>query len=260
MKNFPNNVCFGNMNIGYLSIPCGNQNRRVILLEPGFSVPAQMRGDSPLHKHEMTEIHILTRGSKTIQVGNQAYPMRMGDLLAIPPSQYHEGTDHSTDMTQVIFELELTLTNPKQLRVPLPLLTLFLEELKMVEITKDYRKLRLYLALFCEDLMQNEASVDSKVDYAYRIRYFFDSHYYKDVYLSDLAHLLHVSEKQAERLVVKHTGNKFRKELTLHRIRVAKRLVEQGEMPLTEIAEYVGYKSYSGFWKAWKRYNGEPRN
>lgn len=254
MKEFTNNVYLGNVDIGSLSIPCGKTDRKAFLLEPGFSKPHETKNNSPIHKHEMTEIHILTRGSKTVQVGEQTYSLRVGDLLAIPPAQYHEGVDHSADMAQVVFELELKLTEPKQLRVPLPLLSLFLEELKLVEITKDYRKLRLYLALFCDDLLPNEASVDSKVDYAYRIRYFFDSHYYKEVYLSDLAELLYVSEKQAERLVVKHTGNNFRKELTLHRIRVAKQLVEQGDMSLTDIAQYVGYKSYSGFWRAYSKY------
>jgi YesN/AraC family two-component response regulator len=40
-------------------------------------------------------------------------------------------------------------------------------------------------------------------------------------------------------------------------MRVANQLMQAENSSLEEIAKYVGYHSYSGFWKAMKRYEGK---
>ena len=42
----------------------------------------------------------------------------------------------------------------------------------------------------------------------------------------------------------------FKEKLSSTRIESAKILIESANMPMQKAAEYVGYKSYSGFWKA----------
>ena len=37
------------------------------------------------------------------------------------------------------------------------------------------------------------------------------------------------------------------------RVMIAKQLLRSSDMSLSEIAEYVGYRSYAGFWKAMKK-------
>ena len=65
-----------------------------------------------------------------------------------------------------------------------------------------------------------------------------------------------MSEKQASRLIKKHMGATFSDVLSDYRLQAANRLLfGTPEMSLTEVAEFVGYRSYSGFWKAFKRYN-----
>jgi len=66
----------------------------------------------------------------------------------------------------------------------------------------------------------------------------------------ELARLLCVSEKQAERLILKHTGLPYKKAVIGRRREIANWLMENTDLPLTEIATRVGYKSYSGFYKA----------
>ena len=46
-------------------------------------------------------------------------------------------------------------------------------------------------------------------------------------------------------------------ELTLQRMTVAAHLVTHTQMSMEEIAQYVGYQSYSGFWKAWRRFKNK---
>ena len=92
-------------------------------------------------------------------------------------------------------------------------------------------------------------------DYGFLIHEFFSLHYSEDLHLCDLAQFLHLSERQTERLVIEHTGNTFRNELTAIRMTIAKKLLTSSQMSLTEISQYVGYKSYAGFWKALNKYN-----
>ncbi|MBQ8684540.1 MAG: helix-turn-helix domain-containing protein [Clostridia bacterium] len=213
---------------------------------------------SPLHKHEMAEVHLLICGTKTMRVGDTTFLLRAGDLLAIPPHTYHELLETCSDqLLQVVFSVDLPLEQTTRLHVPPSLVKLFQDEIQTALKSRDFHKLSHYFSLLCCDLFPHPLAAEKESDYAYLIRHFFDNHYYKDVYLSDLAQLLHVSEKQAERLVVKYTGNKFRQELTRHRMLIAGHLMEQKQVPLSEIAHYVGYRSYSGFWKAWKKFHQE---
>ena len=71
--------------------------------------------------------------------------------------------------------------------------------------------------------------------------------------IEDLAKELHLSTRQTERLVFANTGNTFGNELTLTRIAIAKHLIKTTDMKLSDVAEYVGYKSYAGFYKALNR-------
>ena len=82
---------------------------------------------------------------------------------------------------------------------------------------------------------------------------FFSNRYSEDVRLSDLAEAIHLSERQTERLVIEHTGRGFRDELTETRVKIARQRLADKNMTLGEIAGYVGYRSYAGFWKAMKK-------
>ena len=56
---------------------------------------------------------------------------------------------------------------------------------------------------------------------------------------------------------MKYTGRHFRGELTYRRIEAAKYLLATEKIKLREVAERVGYKSYSGFFKAYKAYESQ---
>ena len=77
--------------------------------------------------------------------------------------------------------------------------------------------------------------------------------YNKNITLDDLAKELMLSKKQAEREVQRTTGNTFTKELSKRRINAAVILTQTTSLPLTKISTLVGYSSYCGFYKAYKR-------
>ena len=92
-------------------------------------------------------------------------------------------------------------------------------------------------------------------DEGYIICEFFSNHYNGVIKVSDLAKTLGFSEKQTERLVLKFTGRTFKQELVSRRMEMARYLEKNTNMTMTEIALYVGYNSYNGFWKAYKKRN-----
>ena len=109
--------------------------------------------------------------------------------------------------------------------------------------------------LFCNYFCHKKKVIAQTVDdYGFIIQEFFSIHYSEDIHLGDLANLLHLSERQTERLVKEYTGNSFRNELAAIRINIAKNLLKYSQMSMRKICEYVGYKSYVGFWKAMKKY------
>jgi transcriptional regulator GlxA family with amidase domain len=52
----------------------------------------------------------------------------------------------------------------------------------------------------------------------------------------------------------KYTGQTFGENLLRQRMTVAENLMETTGLSLRAISEYVGYESYGGFWKAYKRF------
>jgi len=47
----------------------------------------------------------------------------------------------------------------------------------------------------------------------------------------------------------------FKKMLIHTRMTTARHMENTTDLPLSKIAEYVGYSSYSGFWKAYKDFS-----
>ena len=100
------------------------------------------------------------------------------------------------------------------------------------------------------------APVTPMMDTAFIIHEFFSRGYNLDLRLSDLAELLHLSEKQTARLVEIHTGKTFKQALIAQRMNNARHLIALGEMSFAEIGEQLGYQSYAGFYKAYFKYFG----
>ena len=83
---------------------------------------------------------------------------------------------------------------------------------------------------------------------------YLDSNYNENITLASLAKIVGLSPKQVQRIIQNETGNTFLEELTARRMQAARYLEENTDMSATEIAHYVGYNSYSGYWKARKNY------
>ncbi len=88
----------------------------------------------------------------------------------------------------------------------------------------------------------------------FMIEDYFNEHYMEDVNLKDLANRLYLSEKQTDRMIKKAFGEGFSQHLCKIRILIAKDLLTDTDKDVSEIALEVGYKSYNGFYLAFKQY------
>lgn len=210
---------------------------------------------SPIHNHHYTEIHLLARGEISFDVDNKRYNLTPGNILAVPQEMYHICLNTSLENTHICFFIDVSIKSPKLIEVPSNLIEGFIEDYKKAFDNGNYCKIASYVSLLCNDIFGDEVVyVKASDDYAIVIEEFFSIHYAEDVRLFDLASQLCLSEKQTERLVLKHTGKTFKQKLSCTRVEMAKKLIEDSNMPMQKAAEYVGYKSYSGFWKALKEY------
>lgn len=210
---------------------------------------------SPIHCHHYTEVHFLLSGNIEFQINGKQYKITSGNIFVIPEKLLHSCEFVSEDCRWLSLFLDCNITCPTLLKSNIQLLNEFLEYAENLN-TNDYSKLAAFISLLCNDLFEDEMLVAEKTqDYALVIEDFFSVNYSNNVRLSDLADILHLSEKQTERLIMKYTGKTFKQKISHQRIKIAKILIKENKMSLKEIAEYVGYNSYSGFWKALKQYD-----
>ena len=122
--------------------------------------------------------------------------------------------------------------------------------------TAKFYILQLILSLSCESktLKTVENSETKLLKTAIEIM---DSSVENELSISELAKSLNISLSTLKRLFKKYTGMTFGEYLLHQRMTVVQNLMETTSMTLAEIARYVGYNSYCGFWKAYKKFKQE---
>ena len=208
----------------------------------------------PPHKHKMTEVQIITNGSADFDIDGNRITVNSLEMLIIPKDTYHQRCVCTENTKVIAFQ---TTAYAKKCKIfPLKKWLIFelKEEVDILRINKKSAKLPYYFGIILSeftDLSKN--SITTISDRKFLIHEFLTTNYDKDISLADLAKILNLSEKQTERTIQQTTGKNFRKLLAEYRIDAAKILIKSGELSLSQIAEKVGYKSYSGFWKAYKQ-------
>lgn len=211
------------------------------------------------HMHNYSEIHLFLGDDCKILINEKEFAVSSGTMLSIPKNTYHiiripQGTEHSA------FQIDLPINEIKTFELPTGLIEKFFKEIDSIDSTNDHSKIASYISFFASFFIKNKATPASKSkDYGFIIDSFLGLNYNKPIHLADLAEELHISVKQAERLVVLHTGCTFNTALTNNRIRAAEFLMKTTSFSISEIANIVGYESHSGFWKAYKRYREQKK-
>lgn len=209
-----------------------------------------------LHNHNFSEVHLLAKGNADFMIGGKTYTLSQGSIMIIPRGVFHCCIKCDKDTHHNAFQIDYETDSVKTLVIGKETIQSFFDEIALTNTTKNYYKIASYISLFCSHI-HNESSLHTSnvTDYGFIIWEFLSLHYNEDLHVSDLAKELHLSERQTERLMKEYTGKSFKNELCEIRMNIAKHLIDNSELSLSEIARYVGYDSYAGFWKAMKKYN-----
>lgn len=220
-----------------------------VFMELGFFDFSAITKD--LHQHRYTEVHLLERGTAEYLVNDEHVILSAGDALIIPPDTFHKCFSASDDVQHSAFQLIIPAPEIQKQPLPPGIVSLLHHEIALCTEQGDCGRLSACLAVICTQLFSfGYLQLMPICDPAYVIHEYMSKNYRSNLTLADLAGELNLSEKQTERLVQKYTGRTFRKELARHRMEAARHLLETESISMAEVAERVGYRSYSGFWKA----------
>lgn len=211
---------------------------------------------SPLHDHFYTEVQIVCEGKFEFGIGGEVHTLSVGDIVAIPSRCLHWRRNKSTVAKCFAFSVNYELNDIFFGKVDKEILKSFVREIEVCKITENPNKMAAFISLFwCYIFDTGDVSVKETDDYSYIINKFFEDNYDKDVTLADLAKEIAFSQKQASRMVMKYTGNTFRAEIAKRRVTAGKKLLQFDALSKEEIAQSLGYASYSCLWKAIKTFD-----
>lgn len=230
-----------------------NKQDHTVFLQNGFLPSFPPEG--LLHKHAYAEIHVVSAGCVTFQLTDNTIRLTAPALLLIPGDVYH-ATSSEAGTVHSAFQIDRAAEQMRTFSLDASLACNFMEEINTGIRTGDYTRIRTYITFLCQLCFDTlPISVSPIRDYRFLINEFFTQNYARDVKLTDLASILNLSTRQTERLIIQYTGRSFARELAAKRIAMAKLLQSTTQMSMTQIAQYVGYRSYAGFWKAMKKHN-----
>lgn len=211
--------------------------------------------DTALHSHRYTEIHVLTEGTAKYTVGGKEHLLHAGDVLCIPGKALHASSSVDAPVRYFAFSVRTSAKNAAVKSLSPSVLAGLREAIEDSTKEESLDALIPYFYMLCKELLcLSSPVIKENRDYPNLIFKYIDDHYAQDITLSILAEKIGLSPRQIQRIVQQETGNTFLEELTDRRMKTAQYLMNHSDMSATEIAHYVGYDSYSGFWKARKNY------
>lgn len=198
---------------------------------------------SPMHRHSYAEIHIILDGNVRFSTENDQILLKENNAIIFPENKFHSAEGNGLS---IAFQTKESIEEIKLLTLPE---TICKDLYKRIQNNESYVN---YIIFIINEFYGNIKTFQCEKDYAYIISEFFSRNYDKNITIKDIANELSLCPMQAQRVIKKHTGRTFGENLLFQRMAVVEQLAKTKN--LNEIATLVGYNSYSGFWKAYKKY------
>ena len=210
---------------------------------------------SPLHSHDYAEIHFTVSGKCVLYTDKDELVSEAGTVTFIPRRVMHRLKAYETAASHNAFLIKSDASDVMQKKFPIEVLENLVNEIEEYNKSGYFGSAAISIAYICKDILRLDLKPSRLEDREFIIREFFANKYSDDITLKDLCEELNLSVKQTARLVEKYMGTSFSEVLLKHRMDAAQMLLKTDKsLTLSEIASMVGYNSYSGFWKAFKKY------
>jgi AraC-like DNA-binding protein len=241
-----------------MTINLEEQHNKLLVNQGFFSFRTN---PSPLHSHYYAELHLFARGGGVYTTPEKEYTVHAGELLVFPAGVYHACLAIAPEAEHIDFQITDTAEGIVHKQLPSGIAPALFAEIKRLGENRTSERLRAYLSLLCAEAKGDAGDEPLTVieDRAFLIHEYMTRNYNRDITLADIAKFLCLSEKQTGRLIHQYTGLHFKDALTRYRMEAAGQLIAANSHTLSEVAELVGYHSYSGFWKAYGTYERQEK-
>ncbi len=230
-----------------------------LMLQSGFF--RHFTSPSPPHRHRYCEIHAVYGGVIEYTVEGCRYCVGSGSLIMIPAEEKHSCDRLETGTGHCSFLLDIQPKKTVQIAVPEAMIQKLMQAASESAESGNYREVIGCISYFFSLLFSDIRILSRPLrDDVLIISDYIEKNYANEPSLAALAGELRLSIKQTARLVQRYMGSTFWDEITKRRMETAGQLLSEGKMNKRQIAEYVGYRSYSGFYKAREQYEKKGRD
>ena len=239
------------------------------------------------HSHKLYELFHILEGSMTILTDSAEYSIKQEDTIIVAPETTHcLRVPAGTKRLCMIFAIEKNPTVPSSGSYD-GFLNVFSEDITRFHsshlitgfqrcakyIENDYPEKDELISACLHEIMalmkttsaqQEEGSPAESISHTQSSRTYLIDHYFTNNFqngsLTELAGLLHLSSQQTQRVIKKMYGQSFSERLTMMKMQLAKTLLQETKLSITQISEKCGYTGPNGFFVAFKKYYGSTPN
>lgn len=239
------------------------------------------------HFHEDIEIIALKTGTLKLTDKTQNYFLKAGDIHIFNSNTIHSILSEDMSMEAVVLQISYKFVREFSPEIDLYQFSaqLFHEDHGSVHILREelfkliactesqseFSNLKAYSILFhiLELLLENfsyrittkQARANSKYyQRIYKLTDYMKKHFSEQIFLTDLADMVHLNPSYLSRFFKQHFGITFYEYLTNIRLEYAYTQITQTDLPVMTIMDESGFQTYHQFNKEFKkRYNATPR-
>lgn len=225
------------------------------------------------HRHQDTEFIFIDQGTADFSVDDRSYAVSSGNILLLNANVEHGTADAGFSGYSVMFSDLMLKGLPPGFLIPEkedPVLDVKSEHFTLSHFLKDAAKefaqntdesgkiasLLLNAVLLKIVRFKYAASPDHYASISERTKKFIEQNYHLELSLNDLANQIYVSPYHLSRTFKDEAGVSPIQYLIQHRIEIAKKLLENSNLPVSEIAYKVGYPNANYFNLIFKKIAG----
>lgn len=232
----------------------------------------------PAHWHGQLELHYILQGESTFYLNQEAFTAREGDLVLFNSNELHQGFCKTAPMEscRLLFALE-------DISAELDHRGYIFQNL----IEKDETVKQLFMQLCQEDALQaagykqackalvvqlmvylcrnyvtqtlsreDTRRQTKNRDRCNRLITFIEANYANPISNQDLADLVHLSKDRFEHFFRENFGTTPLQYLQNYRLKVSKKLIKEGNIPVSKVAELAGFTDSNYFGRQFRKHFG----
>ena len=230
-------------------------------------------GYSYYNYRDLHLIHFINDGQGTLKIGDATYHLREKDAFYIPPNVPANYTADSknpwhycyfafngsfaTDLIRrTVFRDGYCTTMPDKKLLPMLIdANFYINSSKSADISGLEQLFRLISPFLFED-GQSKHTLDLQHQYVSQIQRYIQLHFSEPIRISKITEQFNINRSHLYRMFKNCTGTGPEQYLIDFRIRQAKQLLANGNVPITEIAQKVGYTHYPNFYVNFRKHTG----